>query len=429
MTLYVLINVGTSYLQHEYLIDKLAQDCVDHSPIIYLLYGRPLGGNNPLVAVNKLKVYAESKNFKTECLQIDEPVDLEKCKEEYKRIVRDYILSKLSDEDKVIVSMAGGTNPMLFSMFLAVMNYLPINKVEFVYVEGQSNTSKDQLKLHRLPIIPIENIMNELKSYSYHKASYLATMLPDTSEYIFIKSAIKGLLYWESFNYEDALDEFNKIRKYAELLQEQGKYDNLPDTIIRLHTEFSKIRSEYKKLKVITNSPEKLLDNFDDRSIIDLMSSLIADMLLNASRRFIEGLYTDCIVRCYRALEMCIQMLLLLNKINPWYVSKDSLPDKVKDKFNDGDKLSLYQALQCLSLDEDLKKKILDIQQARNNSILAHGFIIQNRDNTERVLALTTTIIDYLLSTKDICLKDILNKLAYKFSDLEVSLLWKRMNR
>ncbi len=428
MALHILINVGTSSSQHEYVIDSLGNDVKNERCIVYLLYGRPVGNNDPLLNATNLKKYAQSKGFETRVKQIDEPFNLEECKKEYEKIVSSI---GLSEGDRIIVSVGGGTNPMILSLLLAAINYLPLNNTEFVYVEGQTNVStRDQMKLHTLSILPIENIMKELKSYSYHKASYLSKMLPNKHEYNFIKKAIDGPLAWETFNYEDALSKFNEIREYAELLKEQGKYNNLPDVVIRLHTKFSKIKKELKILKSITNEPERLPESLDHYKIIDLMPCLIADMLLNASRRFIEGLYTDSIIRCYRALEMCIQMLLLLNNINPWCIRKDSLPDKIKDKFNDGDKLNLGQGIGILCLDNsEIMKYIQEIQRIRNNSILIHGFIMQNKDDAERILTLTISVISNLLSKKNININYIINDIVHGFSNEEVELLWKKMNQ
>lgn len=119
--------------------------------------------------------------------------------------------------------------------------------------------------------------------------------------------------------------------------------------------------------------------------------ALALDLYANAERRFAEGKVDDAILRLYRLVEMLAQQRLREGYgINVSDVRPEQLPDMLRDEYvkkykNVGNGLIQVPQTPAYQLLKELHdplgaafvsdaSRFKDVQQARNNSYLAHGF-------------------------------------------------------
>jgi CRISPR-associated protein (TIGR02710 family) len=123
----------------------------------------------------------------------------------------------------------------------------------------------------------------------------------------------------------------------------------------------------------------------------------IADLISNAKRRGeIEHKYDDAVARLYRTIELIAQYRLKKYGIDDTgNVPKEKIPSQFINELklvDDKAKIGLYQAYQFLAaLDDNLgqsflqDKKLKDLLQKRNASILAHGLTPVTKEDYEQL--------------------------------------------
>lgn len=127
------------------------------------------------------------------------------------------------------------------------------------------------------------------------------------------------------------------------------------------------------------------------------------DLIANAERRALEGFFDDAVARLYRAIEMQAQIALVERGIQTNDVSPEAIPPTIRDellaahKGRDGRiRLPLQAAYRMLDAFGDPVGKafmkdcrINGLLNARNSSILAHGFQPVKQDTYSKLLAIT----------------------------------------
>jgi len=190
-----------------------------------------------------------------------------------------------------------------------------------------------------------------------------------------LRIVCEGYRAWDRFEYAEALDRFNRVRKSLETLAELGpekEARNLAPTVADHARFLDLLRTEW--------------DGFRKAS-----AAMVRDLVGNAQRRAAEGKFDDAVARLYRATEMIGQIRFQSPPLDSptGEVPPERIPEFLRDeyctKYLDADtrKLKLplfavYRVLQAIgsvegkaffSREDDFRKRL----NARNQSLLAHG--------------------------------------------------------
>lgn len=321
-----------------------------------------------------------SVNIKREITLIDDVNDLYHCYNKSIEAVK-RVLSKGYNKDEVIVDYTGGTKNMSVALALASINF----GFSYSYVGGIERTKEGvgividgQEKIYQsinpwdfLAIDDKKRISNFFNTYHFKAARDICNELSEKTgkiKFLFRKIAFLIDFYynWDLFNYTQALQILNRKEIYE--LEE---------------CEDAGIRDFAKKTFLFKDFIEKLSKNSNKPTL-----NLILDLFANAERRFEQGKIDDAVLRLYRIVEMIAQYkLLTYYEINTSNVDLTKIPETLRTEYDKRDesgkiKIGLNQSYRLLrALDDDLGKifeeeqrNFNNIQNARNNSYLAHGF-------------------------------------------------------
>lgn len=337
--------------------------------------------------INDIIKYLNYK-LKHYIIETDDSDDLLKCYEIVKNELKKYIEKLKLEKNEIMINYTGGTKTMSVALVLASID-LGFN---FSYVSGLERDKngvgivKSGKEIIKEFINPYdyynEDLRSDFKLYfnncNFQNALYIIDKI--INNILSISKNEKERMFYENFKY------IIEGYKYWDLFDHKSAKD--------------KIYKGLNKLELYLKSKdEKLLDNIKENLsyLEDLLNKkgnyLVYDLIANADRRAnFEGRYDDAVARLYRALEKIAQNELL----DKYYIKTskiliNEIPDELKDKFKkyyekEGNcyKLPLYASFELLyykdknnkigkKFMENYEKRLKDILQKRNSSILAHG--------------------------------------------------------
>jgi hypothetical protein len=246
-----------------------------------------------------------------------------------------------------------------------------------------------------------EQIINLLRNYRFEPAKNLAEVLPDSGRFGFLKRATAALSFWDNLEYDKAVPELRELSRQAKALSDDPDLGKLAQIIDRLAPVANAI---FDTIRVFRQWEEGKTRN---PSSEEGMRLLCADLLENAYRHIQRKEYTEAVLRSYRALEAAVQVALVMSNRNPWrYTPSQSEQEAVKSRLGHVPKeLTLSSGVEVLkiahnrTLNDELKNKLLDLQQLRNRSILEHGYRACSKDDSERALSYAETLVLWVLDT------------------------------
>ena len=245
-----------------------------------------------------------------------------------------------------------------------------------------------------------EQIVKLLRDYRFEPAKNLAEVLPDSGRFGFLKRATTALSFWDNLEYDEAVPELRELNRQAKALSDDPDLGKLAQIIDRLapiaNAIFATIRVFRQWEEGETQKPNRGED----------MYLLCADLIENAYRHIKRREFTEAVLRSYRALEAAVQVALVMSDRNPWrYTPSQSEQEAVKSRFGCVPKeLTLSSGMGVLeiahnrTLNGDLRSKLLDVQQLRNQSILEHGYRACSQKEAERVLGYAETLVSWVLN-------------------------------
>lgn len=290
-------------------------------------------------------------------------------------------------KDEVVVDYTGGTKNMSVSLALAAIEqgYL------FSYVGGTRRTKEgvgivesghEKMYTHLNPwdFMAVKEKRQVALFFNSCQFKACRETLKGLAEYATMRRslyrklshAIDGFYNWDLFRHTEALDSLKKAR--LEELTEDNESG--------VACFASKCQDLLPTLELIISRSDKGKRPCREMGL---------DLYANAERRFNEGKTDDAILRLYRLLEMLAQQNLLdCYGINVADVRPEQLPEQIRqaymDKYKDPKsgviKLAQSPAYQLLKEFNDPlgaafienAARFADVQLARNNSYLAHGF-------------------------------------------------------
>lgn len=292
-----------------------------------------------------------------------------------------------SDTHEVLVGYTGGTKSMSVGVSLAAITY----GYNFTYVGGKARTKNgvgividgtEQVYSYVNPwdFLGIDERRQASRFFNTSQFKAGLEILKELSEraiqqktiYRRLAMIFDGYRQWDSFKHREGIACF-KNAQMDELMEFE-----LKDGVRRFVAETIALRKQL----------EQILSGSNQGKIPCI--ELAHDLYANAERRFAEGSVDDAILRLYRLVEMMAQMRLLEQyRITVSDVKPEQIPGSIRDEYVtrhtswDGKiKLAQHVAYSLLrELGDDLghtyqehEKLFRNIQRARNESYLAHGF-------------------------------------------------------
>lgn len=199
-----------------------------------------------------------------------------------------------------------------------------------------------------------------------------------------------GYALWDGFDYKGAWNKLQAAKKALEMATIFGGPSGLKSLVSALKENILFLE------KIVMGRQE-------------VKKEIFFDLLANARRRAeMEHKYDDAISRLYRGIEVYAQLMLAQRGINTSDVKEDQLPDEIRhefkiryrDEIDDRIRLPMYASYRLLQALKDpagatfferwpQMKLLLD---ARNRSILAHGFMPIKRERYEEMFKLVLRI-------------------------------------
>ncbi len=362
---------------------------------VLVLYGRPFPGqpSNPVEQLQQLQQRAGERGIALQSWEVPDPENLEATL----RICRD-ALRNLAERRRgmIIADFTGGTKVMSAALCHAVLTTRLGLPVALQYIGGERRGEGGRVLTESMQVRPqIDPLLEEtraavldhLRRFDYAGAEAVAEVLVPTGRNAFVKAAATALRLWDHFEYGRAaqgLRQGSLGSGMAAAFADDAELAVLADTLSRLQHAAQAVIEAARFLRSLDGKPAPKADELDRQR--DGIVLLVADALENATRRHREGRATDAVLRCYRTVEMAVQVGLLAEGKNPW----------------GDDKIALNEGFEVIApksgVSAELGMRLKELQQSRNYSFLEHGYIEVMDDKADRSLATAHDIAAALLA-------------------------------
>jgi len=400
----LILSVGTTSEPLKKAVDEVA-GCSDVR--VFLLYGRPFPDQhpNPFQVAQEVLSHAEGKGIRAETREISEPEDFDKVLEVARSVLRE-----VQGFDKVIVNYTGGTKAMSAALAHAALTSDIVGDLELHYVGGQVRDKNGrvmvmEIRRHQRTLTHerVRQVLEAVKGHRYEIAGNLADFLPDIGKAGFVKRAAKAFLNWDGFDYEGALHELRQIAQQAKALVDDEEVGFVAKTVKNLVATANQIVNSVRKLRELSGGEAK-----EAPPSLDEIALLCADVLENAERCRLRRQFNEAVLRSYRALEVAVQGALLDKGVNPWKPNWGKVSEEAKRAVESQmgklpTDLALWAGLltwQVLTgevLTGEEEKRLKDLQQTRNLSILEHGYRPCDRKDAERCICYAQSLSEKVL--------------------------------
>jgi len=336
---------------------------------------------------------------------VDDVNDLVHCYGKAEEAVQ-RVLAKGYPGSEVMVDYTGGTKNMTAALTLAAVSH----GFSFSSVGGRERTKeglgivKDGSEEVRRSLNPwdimgiearrdIALLFNQFQFTAAQEriAGLKGKNVRFPSRYEKLGFMVEGFQLWDLFRHSEAQQRFSRAR-----LEELAELDDI----------------FFRQPALATLKLLPFLQKLTEDKKKNPISLCLLDLYANAERRFQEGKIDDAVLRLYRVVEMAAQARLVTAwSIDTSNVDRTRIPETVRAEYikryaaPDGQiKISQAAAFRLLeALGDELgrtfsqhEQKFKNIQKARNDSYLAHGFqsIGQNAFQSLREFVLTLKLFD-----------------------------------
>lgn len=344
-------------------------------------------------------------SFKDHKVILDDENDLIHCYQKARECIAQLEVWGVAAADTV-VDYTGGTKQMSVALGLATVK----EGYEFSYIGGERRSKAgvgivlDGSEVVRSGINPwslyaIDDrklIAKYFNRYQFIAAKEICDtlaakqVLDDTLKGFFKIVSQLCTIYdlWDKFQHLEAL-------KQTKSALEQMKNYFAFNRQVKYQQFVSDVEANFERLKELC--PDSKPPKTPNRH-------LVVDLVANAERRATEGKYDDAVARLYRSLEMVAQVAITeppLQVKDAGNFPKDKLPDSLKDDYiqhyeRDGKiKLGLEALFKVLNAIDPphphaqtffaYYNELRNVQNARNQSILAHGLTPIKVEDYERL--------------------------------------------
>ena len=342
-------------------------------------------GSSCLVEEQIMPALGEHFVFHAVCLSDEQ--NLSACVREIQGAVAERHKSwNLSRETRLLADFTGGTKVMSAALVLALLD----RNVDFTYIGGMLRDKAglgavqdgaEKLIHHEnpwcfLPSSPVQRLAEAFSAGQFlvagQRAAEIAAQGLRSDLFTALAQLCQAYTQWERCDYREALRFFDQALA--------GLRGTAPQS---LHSFCSHVEQNRETLREVAGELSAHLEQHK------LCPRYLEDLAANALRREEQGACDDAVARLYSLLEKTARTTLLCDfGIDTSHVSLDALPKTFLKEAqpltgHDGSlQLPLFKAYLLLAhLGHPLGQAFLDSQdrlarvlQARNNSLLAHGF-------------------------------------------------------
>jgi CRISPR-associated protein (Cas_Cas02710) len=288
---------------------------------------------------------------------------------------------------RVIIDVTGGTKVMSAALVHAALTPKWGADVIFEYVGGSRGSTGRVLEMELIRddgIVTQERmtlVLEAVRQQEFTRAVILADYLPGHGNARFLKEAADIFWKWDNFHYDEAKKPLEDISILAKTLVSDTQLGKIADTILRLQKESGKIMLAMSALRKLKEKGDVFLTD----AILAGWISILGDTIANARRRS-ESDPLDCVLRCYRAVEVATQVGIFKLGVNPrkpdWSVINVEKSTAYKCNIQSTElprNISLELGIKLIEtlssqLPEDVHQSIKVIMSSRNQSYLEHGY-------------------------------------------------------
>ncbi|MBQ9406136.1 MAG: TIGR02710 family CRISPR-associated protein [Desulfovibrio sp.] len=326
----------------------------------------------------------------------------------------------LPEDTPLIADITGGTKVMSAALALVMMEF----PSRFSYVGGTTRT-KDGLGIvesgteiviqdaNPWDVLALREV--QTLAYSFNRAQFadalaaarrLAEHMDDErwqKFYAAIADMVQGYMLWDSFDHKGAL---------AKLKQADGRLNPYTLGSQLLCELLANLRQDAQILERLQKDVQAL--NSKNATLTeDTGRAYLLDLLGNARRRAAAGHYDDAVARLYSALEKCAKTTLRLRHgLDNSAMTLEQVPESLRETLRPlADAQGLLRIglqktfLLLASLGDPLgadylthSKELEQALEARNQSLLAHGYLPIDKAKYEKLFKMT---LEFLHAKED----------------------------
>ncbi len=315
----------------------------------------------------------------------------------------------LPENTPLIADITGGTKIMSAALALVMMEF----KSRFSYVGGgvrtkeglgvvQSGTEFVVQDANPWDVLALREARALARSFNHAQftdalttAHGLAEHMDDQRRqkfYSAIADMVEGYALWDSFDHKAAL---------GKLRQAESRLTPYTYNAARLSKLTDTVKKDLERLEALQQDAQFLRSKDAPKSDAHGKVYLL-DLLANAQRRAEAGHYDDAVARLYSAIEKCAKIALRVHHgIDNSQIRLEQIPKTIREEWRsqlDADgvaRVGLEKSFLLLDALGDplgltFRKRQTALQadlQARNVSLLAHGYVPIGKDKYDKLLA------------------------------------------
>jgi len=315
----------------------------------------------------------------------------------------------LPEDTPLIADITGGTKIMSAALALVMMEF----PSRFSYVGGgartkeglgvvESGTESVVQDANPWDVLALREARALARSFNHAQfadalaaAQDLAGHMDDPNLrkfYAAVADMVEGYTLWDGFDHKAAL---------AKLRQAESRLAPFAVGTARLQAMLQVLKKDAARLDALQQDAQALRGAAAPAAE-DTGRAYLLDLLANAQRRAAAGHYDDAVARLYSAIEKCAKTALRARHgIDNGLVRLEQVPETLREEWRpllDADgvaRVGLERSFQLLAaLGDPLGTAFLERQaalqatlQARNVSLLAHGYVPIGKDKYDKLLA------------------------------------------
>ena len=340
-----------------------------------------------------------------------EEEDFQKVFIKVKDCINSYI-SKGIKKENIFIDITFGTKAITAGLITAGI-YEKIKHIKYVSGGNRDKISGKVISgTEKIIIIQPTEIFNHyyydefknfFNSYQFEASKISISNISDNFFYDYNRGNFKDAYDYIIFAYSQ-WDRFNYTKAYNELCKNKEKYKLIKDF------NHEKYKKNFEFLEKLSEKENK--EKYSEEIIVDIFS--------NAKRRAEEKKFDDALIRLYRVMELISQnSLYYKHGIDPSNIEEsqfDKIPELIRKKIKENIKRENkkntsgmsdnFEILKSLNDKIGIKffddKKIRDLLNIRNNSILIHGEKPISENNFNNLLEIVNQYLILFFNNEDI---------------------------
>ena len=321
----------------------------------------------------------------------------------------------LPEDTPLIADITGGTKIMSAALALVMMEF----KSRFSYVGGgtrtknglgivESGTENVVQDANPWDVLALREVRSLARSFNHAQFADALSTAQDIARnsddpnrqkfYAAIAEMVHGYMLWDCFDHKAAL---------TKLKQAEGRLGPYACGSTRLDGLKSTLQQDISRLETLQQDAQALKGKAACAGS-GTGKAFLLDLLGNAQRRAEAGHYDDAVARLYSAIEKCAKIALQMRHgIDNSNVRMDQVPESLQEEWRtlmDAEGVARvglersYKLLAALgdplgTIFLEREKPLMDTLQARNVSLLAHGYVPIDRGKYQKLLAIA---LDFL---------------------------------